>query len=109
MPVFHRRPPVTAFRVMPLDQGISGRMESIFIVPTAMIGVQADGLAHRARIHSGCRASGTGITADTGYAEATGARSGAFEILRTKTLSRKDCVNLRRNGRGSKSLSEPCA
>ena len=107
--MFHRRPPVTAFRVTPLDQAIYGRMESIFIVPIAMIGVQADGPAHRARMRSGCRASGIGITADTGYAEATGARSGAFQILRTKTLSRKDCVNLLRNGRGSEALSEPRA
>lgn len=76
--LFHRRPPVTAFRVMPLDQAMYGRMDSMFIVPTAMIGVQADGPDHRARTPSGCRASGIGITADTGYAEATGARSGAF-------------------------------
>ena len=74
--LFHRRPPVTEFRVMPLDQATYGRMDFIFIVPAAMIGAQAYGCARRARTRSGCRASGSRIAADTGYAKATGARSG---------------------------------
>lgn len=73
-PAFRHRLPATACRVTLRARATFGRMDFMFMDPTGITGVQADGHVRRARMPNGFQVNGIAIAADTGYAEGTGDR-----------------------------------